>query len=182
MKEETKNKIFKWNCILSVVIILLLSTVQHSLYELIPNVIIGAFAPRNESLAEHVKIVLYPILIWWVLTYLIWEKRKELDGVKWFTSGGLSIVLAVSLVTSLFCTFVYGLSFPIDSFLLHIGIEIFSILIAQTIAFHVYKRGASKKFALVIIIFVIVGLITLVTIFSFNAPNTPIFISPCSYK
>lgn len=45
----------------------LLSAPWHFLYDLIPLPIIGAFAPVNETVWEHLKIVFYPFLIvWWI--------------------------------------------------------------------------------------------------------------------
>ena len=178
MKEDVKNKLFKWNCTLSLFIILVVSAGQHFLYDLAPNVFFGVFAPKNESLAEHVKIVFYPTLLWWVITYIVFENSAKLNLVKWFSSACIAVIVAITFVTLLFCTLFFGLWLPIDNFTIHLSIEIVSVIIAQAVGFHVYRRGNESKIGLVVLSLVIVALGVLIAIFSYYPPEVPIFISP----
>ncbi len=178
MKEDVKNKLFKWNCALSVLIILLVSAGQHFLYDVAPNVFVGIFAPRNESLAEHVKIVFYPVLLWWGISYVIFERNQKLNLVKWFSGGCVAVIVSITFVTLLFCTLFFGLWFPIDSFPTHISIEIVSILIAQLVGFHVYKGGKENRVGLIVLCAIVVAFAVLMAVFSYYPPKVPVFMSP----
>lgn len=178
MDKVTSTKLFKWNCILSLLAILIVSALQHFLYDLLPNVFVGIFAPRNESLAEHVKIVFYPVLLWWTITFLVFEKTKELNIIKWFSSASVAVLISISLVVLLFCTLFFGLWLPIDSFPIHITIEAVAIAISQTIGFHIYKRGRENKIALGILVVFVLAIAVLMAVFSYYPPHSPVFISP----
>ena len=57
-----------------------LASAWHFLYDLIPSPVIGAVAPVNESLWEHLKIVYYPFLILWCAGYAFLRARENAAG------------------------------------------------------------------------------------------------------
>lgn len=178
MQKTTVYKAYEWNWKLSVLLILIISALQHFLYNLAPNFLTGILGPRNESLAEHIKIVFYPTLVWWVITFLVFERPIGINAIRWFIGGCVSIIVVTMLVTMLFCTLIYGLSLPIDSFFIHLTLEIVSIIIAQTVGGHVSNKGKGNKISLVFLSIVVVLLAILISLFSYYPPNLPIFISP----
>ncbi len=178
MQKATVYKAYEWNWKLSVLLILIFSALQHFLYDLAPNFLTGILGPRNESLAEHIKIVYYPTLVWWVLTFLVFEKPIGINAIRWFSGGCVSIIVVTTLTTTLFCTLIYGLSLPIDSLFIHLTLEIVSIVIAQIVGHHVSSKGGGNKIALVILSVVTLALAILISVFSYLPPNLPIFISP----
>ena len=178
MKKTTVYKAYEWNWKLSVLLILIISALQHFLYDLAPNFFTGILGPRNESLAEHIKIVYYPTLIWWVITFVVFERQLGLNAVRWFIGGCTSTLISVSLVTMLFCTLIYGLSLPIDSLLIHLTIEIVSVIIAQAIGYHVSSRNKGRKVILIVLLVLVIIVAILISVFSYYPLKLPIFISP----
>lgn len=59
----------KW-IVLGIPLLFLIGAVMHFAYGLLwENPIVGLFAPINESVWEHAKMVLWPVILWWVLYY-----------------------------------------------------------------------------------------------------------------
>lgn len=160
---------------LGVPVILFISALQHSLYTLLPFEVIGLWAPVNESLAEHLKIVFYPTLLWFLVTFAIFRKRCNLDFYKWITAGGITAIIAVSLLTALFCTFVYGFNVPFESFVFHIFIEVVAITLAYMIGLHYYNRTSGASAITVVVLLLIVCVAVLMGVFAFYPPDIRIF-------
>lgn len=160
---------------LGVPVILFISALQHSLYTLLPFEVIGLWAPVNEILAEHLKIVFYPTLLWFILTLAIFKKSCNLDYYKWLTAGGIAAIIAVGLLTSLFCTFIYGFNVPIDSFIFHMIIEIVSLSIAYLVGLHYYNRAKSCVAVTIIVAILVIGVGVLMGVFAFYPPDIRIF-------
>ena len=76
----------------------ILGTVLHFVYEWSGDVqLLGVLGAANESVWEHCKMVLLPVILWWGLYYIFKGRAHGIDKNKWGT-GAL-----VSLVASLFC-------------------------------------------------------------------------------
>ena len=175
MQKMTIEKLWKCNTIIGVLVALVLSALQHFLYDLVPLGVVGVFAPRSESLAEHVKIVFYPMLIWWTTTFLIFRKARGINAYKWFTSAFISTFVAISLLVMQFSVIFYGFELTMDSFVVHILIEIISFVLSFLLGFHLYKHAKECKL-LLIFCSVIIGItIILMGVFSFYPPKVPIF-------
>ncbi|MBR2480245.1 MAG: hypothetical protein IKB56_02950 [Clostridia bacterium] len=178
MQKLTVEKLWKWNTAVGIIVALLLSALQHFLYDIIPLGVIGVFAPRGESLAEHVKIVFYPMLIWWTITYLIFRKSKGINVYKWFSSAIIATVVSVSLLVMQFSVIFYGFSLTMDSFLVHILIEIISFALAFLIGFHWYKHAKESKILFIFCLVLLGMMVILMGVFSFYPPKVPIFMEP----
>lgn len=177
MEKERIEKLWKWNTAIGVVIALILSAFQHFLYDIIPLGIIGIFSPRSESLAEHVKIIFYPVLIWWTFTFFVFRRAKGINSYKWFSATFITTITSISLLVMQFSVIFYGFSLTMDSFVVHILIEILSFVLSFLLGFHLYKHIKESKL-LFIISAVSVGIIAiLMGVFSFYPPNAPIFIA-----
>ncbi len=178
MQKDRIETIYKWYLYFSVLTIILLSTLNHFLYDILPGPVTAIFAPISESLAEHVKIVFYPTLTWWCATFLLFKKSKSLSAVKWFTGAFSSAFISSCLLIMLCSVAFFALGIGMDSFVLHILIEIVSILIGQWIGYHVYEMGKERKWLLITIGVICGVMAVLMAAFSFGVPKTPIFFAP----
>ena len=178
MQKMTIEKLWKWNSFFGVIVALVLSALQHFLYELIPLGIVKIFAPCSESLAEHVKIVFYPMLIWWVFTYIIFRKAKGINVYKWFTATFVATFSAISLLVMQFSVIFYGFALTMDSTFEHILIEIVSFVLSFRLGFHVYKHAKENKIFFIIGACVIGIIAILMGVFAYYPPQVPIFIAP----
>ncbi|MEG2322361.1 MAG: DUF6512 family protein, partial [Bacilli bacterium] len=62
--------------IISLFVIFLLCFPLHFLYDLLPNCFISIFAPVNESIWEHMKLISTSYIFWGFFEYLIIKKNK----------------------------------------------------------------------------------------------------------
>lgn len=177
MQRSTIDRIYKWNFILSPLVITLLSVLQHFLYDLLPWFVVAWFAPVSESPAEHLKIVFYPTLIWWGITFLLFRKSREIRVCKWFSATFLASLIVVGMVTMLYSTIFFGLSEREGGLFLHVLIEIGSIVFAQWLGSHVYNYGRENKKLLLALGIINVVIVVLMAVFSFHPPEVAFFIS-----
>lgn len=84
----------------------LLASAWHFLYDLVPCPFVGAFAPVNESVWEHLKIVFYPFLILWLVGYVF--KYSRVDTVSYALAGTVGAAVAAMSVVA-FDYFVNGI-------------------------------------------------------------------------
>ena len=178
MEKEKINSIYKWNLYLYVPTIFLLSALHHFLYNLLPCGFVGVFAPINESLKEHTKIVFYPVILWWLITFVAFRKAKAIKWSRWFTSASIAGILSVALLVSSFSVIFYGFEVESESFLIHMIIELLSLTIGGLVGHHYYKRATSNKWVELTIMLLALCLSILMVIFTFVSIDVPIFISP----
>lgn len=62
--------------IISIFIIFILSFLSHFAYEIFPNFIFSIIFPVNESIWEHMKLLTTPVLLYMIIEYLIFKKKK----------------------------------------------------------------------------------------------------------
>ena len=71
---KQQNTVGKW-ILIGIPVIILLAFPLHFIYEWSGNqMVVGIFAPVNESVWEHLKLTYWPMLIWWVAGYLLLNK------------------------------------------------------------------------------------------------------------
>lgn len=142
----------------------LIGTFMHFLYDLSGgNVIVGLIAAVNESLWEHSKMVLLPVICWWSFYYIIKGKEHNIDKNKWFTSALIALLTALITIPLLYY-------FYTEAF----GVEILAVDISiLLLAFHFYKYSKGINLYIPICIFIL--LILVFMIFTFYPPHIPFF-------
>ena len=171
MREKTLSPEQKW-IIIGIPILFLIGSMLHFLYDFTGgNAIICLIAPVNESVWEHLKMILVPIILWWGIYYIFKGKQNNIDKDKWFTSALIAVITA--MITMLFLFYFYTGAFGVEILAVDIAILFISILAGQLMALHFYNysKGINSKIALAILILIIV----IFAIFTFNPPQLPIF-------
>lgn len=159
--------------LIGIPIIFLLSSLSHFIYDITgDNFIVGLFSPINESIFEHTKMVIIPIIFYFTIYYLL--NKNQISPNAWFTATLISVVLCVMLIPLLY--YFYTSAFGIKSLLVDIFILFLSILIAQLIAIYFYNNfnGIDYRLAIIFISLVIILFIS----FTLFAPRLPIFKEP----
>lgn len=150
----------------------IIGTIMHFMYDLFgKNPIIALFAPANESIWEHSKMVLIPIILWWTIYYIIKKKSYNINKNIWYTSSLISLLTALLTIPILYYFYTGALGFHllwIDIFILFIAISF-----GQLLALHFYNHSRGINFINVWIIFAI--LILLFMLFTLYPPSLPIF-------
>ncbi len=132
MKEISISKI----AIIGFFFISILGTLSHFIYGWSQNnILIGAIFAVNESVWEHLKIVIIPSFIWLIIEYFI-----RYEKVNFFTSKIISFLTTMALIISVF--YGYKLLIGKDDLLINIISFYFSIAAGQYIS---YKIMNSKK-------------------------------------
>ena len=119
--------------IMGVFIIFLLAVESHFMYYIIPTFITSILFPVNESIWEHMKLLVTPIFIFSVLEYFIY-KYKSINYNNFILSYFISIMLGIILYLLIYLPinglFGYNTIFAISLlFVIYIFIEYISYYI-----------------------------------------------------
>lgn len=171
MSSRTLSKPQKW-IIIGIPILFLIGSFMHFLYDLSSeNVIIGLIAPSNESVWEHTKMVLLPVICWWVIYYLAAGKKNNIDKNKWFT-GALAALL-VSIITIPLLYYFYTEAFGVEVLAVDIIILFLALLFGQLLGLHFCKHSRGLNFIIPICIFAVLILVYMA--FTIYPPDLPLF-------
>ncbi len=166
----TINKIFAHTIILGIA-----ATLSHFAYNLSgENIIIGLFNPINESVWEHLKLMFFPFLLWWIVVYKINNRVSELPLNTWIVSAAISLVVAPLSVVLLFYSYTGALG--IESVFIDMLLAFICYFIALCVSSHFLKYSEPNKWATIISVIVIEIIFISFLVFTFNPPELPIFI------
>ena len=153
-------------------ILFLIGSLMHFLYDLSgKNIFVGLISAVNESVWEHSKMVLWPIICWWTIYYIKNNKKDRIDRNKWFTAG--LVALLVSLITIPMIYYFYTGVFGVEILIVDISILFLAVLFGQLLGLHVYKYSKGVNASISIRIFII--LILIFAIFTLYPPHSPLF-------
>ncbi len=161
----------KW-ILIGIPTLFILGSCFHLLYDLSnKSPLIGTISAVNESVWEHGKMILLPIILWWTIYYIAKGKKYSINKNKWFT--GLLIALVSALFTSPLFFYFYTEAFGKEVLIIDIAILLLAYAVGQCLGLHFYRysKGLNSyiSIALVIIIF------TVFIVFTFYPPHLPLF-------
>lgn len=164
----------KW-ILLGIPALFVIGSLFHFIYEWTgKNIIIGLISPIDESIFQHIKMVIVPLICWWTLYYYFKGRKDSISEEKWFSGGVASLISSMILIPSIF--YLYTGALGIESLIVDILILFVSLLCGQLLGLHFYRhsKGIDATLALCIFVFII----SLSAIFTLYPPNIPFFISP----
>lgn len=155
--------------ILSIPILFLFGCLFHFLYKFsYQNKLVGLFAPINESIFEHTKLLLTPLTLFWVVLFFI---LKDINYNSFFLSMLISIV--VSIITMIAFFYTYKGIIGNNYLLIDVLDLLISLIIGQIISNHVYVYSNNFPSTISIIIIFIIHLIYIY--FTFCPLKIPFF-------
>jgi hypothetical protein len=78
-----------------------LGVLFHFAYDFLgENRIAGLFFPVNESIWEHLKLLFFPVALWWILEWFIWEKTPN-----FFPTRMKALLCALTAIPVLYYTY-----------------------------------------------------------------------------
>lgn len=173
MKKQNLNYFVLAGILFTVIV----GTLLHFTYDwLNQNVLVGFFAPINESVWEHLKLGFYSLLLFAIIAY-----PKVKDKVNNYLFGiGLSVLILNIIIIFIFYTYT---SFTHSSILF---VDISSYVLACIVAMFVFYKVITLPslplyFNNVGLCIIVVGIL-LFAFFSLYPPKLPIFISPVFIK
>lgn len=174
MKYKTLSAPEKW-IIKGIPLLFLAGSIFHFLYELTGNsTLVGLFVPVNESIFEHLKLALIPIIAWWTIYYAVKHKSKNIDPRRWFGGALVSLVVTLLLIPMLY--YFYTGAFGIESTFVDILILLIALLAGQLLGLHFYRHSDGINPVIVYIIFALIIILFMVaTVFT---PELPLWKDP----
>lgn len=150
----------------------IIGSFMHFLYDLSgENILVGLIAPVNESVWEHTKMVLLPVILWWTIYFALKRKQYNIDKNKWFTGVLVALLTSIISIPSMF--YLYTQSLGIESIAIDIIILLLALLFGQLLGLHFTKYSKGINSNIVIGVFMILILIYIT--FTLYPPKLPIF-------
>ncbi len=157
--------------LIGIPILFIIGAIFHFLYDLSSNNIIIAFiSPINESIWEHTKLSLIPIIIYWLIYLKI---NKSINKNNWYYSLLITLLSYIISIPTIY--YLYTGALGIESMIIDILILLVSITMSHLIGLHIYKykKNTIKSIYSILLICII---LVIYIIFTINPPQLPIFI------
>lgn len=173
-EDEQFNRKYSW---VGIIVVCLLSIPLHFTYDWSGELtLVGLFTPINESIWEHLKLVFWPMLLWWGLGYLLFHRNHHLSLVKWSAAAAISIFISMIFIVSWYYTWVNGLA--TESSIIDVGSLFIAVPLGQLLAIHVYRVVQPRQVYLILSFVFVVLVGAMFIYFTFAAPDLPIFVPP----
>jgi len=158
--------------LLGIPVIFFLGSLFHFLYALTgKSAIVGAIAAVNESVWEHQKLILLPMIGWWTLYFLFRKGSAQIDPRKWFSA--LFVSLIVSILVIPFAYYFYSGALGLHLLVVDILIFLLAVTAGHCLGMHFYRH--SKGLPLYASIIAILLIVLVFIAFTFAPPHLPWF-------
>ena len=177
MCRSAKYNFFIWSIFSSICIVILVSG-WHFLYDILgKSNLIAWCAPINESIWEHLKLTLYPVLIVMLILYGLHFIPCGPSIHKVILMISASVCISDLIIVSIYYVFSGG--FGLTGMAIDLTAYGIGILAGQLLsAIHLLPLRQIPKWVYGIGYIFLLGLIIITAVFSYNAPDLPIFIPP----
>lgn len=156
--------------LISIPILFMVGSLLHYAYEFSNNnKIIGLFSPVNESIFEHSKLLLIPLVLFWGITFLF--VKDDINYNNYFTAMVASIFVSIITMFSFYYTYVGIVGENYE--LMNILDLLISFLIGQLTANHIYVYG--EGFPIYLSITIIIVIMLLYIYLTFKPIKIPLF-------
>ena len=147
--------------IIAVFGIFLLSVISHFMYEWLPNSIFSLLFPVNESIWEHMKLIVTPVLIFSIFEYFIY-RRKNISFNNFVLSYSISMILGIIIYLAIYLPihYIFGHSAIFSIILLFITFIIVEIISYYIMNYREIKYSNMIGLGLIIFIYIILGYLT----------------------
>ena len=161
---------------IGIFVILLIAGPLHFAYEWSgENYFVGLFAPVSESVWEHLKMVYWPTLLWWIVGFAVYGKGKRLSMMRWFQSMAISVIFGLLIIVLWY--YLWAGAMGIEATWVNFS-SMVSVVIGQLLAIHVYRVAKPRWIYLISGILIVFTLAAMTAYFTYYPPELPIFIVP----
>ncbi|MHB1315713.1 MAG: DUF6512 family protein [Christensenellales bacterium] len=156
-------------------IIAVIGSMFHFIYEWSGRfAVAGIIAPVNESVWEHLKMAFFPMLLFWFLWYLLYDRKNKISFKKWLISGVCAILVCKLFIVSFFYT--YTGAFGFESLFLDILSLWLGIAIGQLAGLHIYRYAKATRPGIILALVALLLCLAAFIVFTFNPPHLPMFL------
>lgn len=169
--------IILWLIIIGISIVIF-GSVWHNVYKINQNnYIIGLVAPVNESVWEHTKLIIYPILLVWILSLLFFPKNMNNIFLALLLAT-LSGIIVMILIHYLIEAFFHPKDIS-DMITGHMVNYILSIIASLVVLFYVFNQPSKGYKTSMISLGLYILLLSLSSLWTYYPPsNSGIWYSP----
>lgn len=148
--------------IIGVIIAFILCFPFHFLYDKFPCFLTSIFAPVNESIWEHMKLLFGSIIVSGIIQKLIIIYRKEkVNNICFSNFIGALLSIPIFLILFLPIYFIIG-----ENFILTISIMLLTIILSEIISYKIMnQKDFNMENKTIIFVIIIYSIFTLLTYF-----------------
>lgn len=148
--------------IIGVIIAFILCFPFHFLYDKFPCFLTSMFAPVNESIWEHMKLLFGSIIVSGIIQKLIIIYRKEkVNNICFSNFIGALLSIPIFLILFLPIYFIIG-----ENFILTISIMLLTIILSEIISYKIMnQKDFNMENKTIIFVIIIYSIFTLLTYF-----------------
>lgn len=166
-----KKKLFIYT-IIGIIFVSVAGTILHSVYEMSgQNYIAGLFAPVNESVWEHMKLLFFPMLLFAIFAAI----PLKLTYPRVISALCAGIFTGTALIPTLFYTYSGILGY--NHHYIDIAIFFVSVIAAFIILYKTALSGSAHKHSGLLAVLILL-LIALFLVFSYSPPSLALFQTP----
>lgn len=166
---NTKNRKLSFYTIAGILFVSILGTLSHFFYEWSDsNKIIGLFSPVNESVWEHIKLFIFPMILYSV--FMVTNLKSEYPCVK--SALFLGTLWGCLLIPTLYYTYTGAIGYHIA--VIDIAIFFLSTILAFWFAYRATLSCQALLYEPLLRIFNII-LVLFFILFTYNPPGFPLF-------
>ncbi|MEL4105311.1 DUF6512 family protein [Oscillospiraceae bacterium WX1] len=171
-----KDPVIAW-MLLGIPILFIAASPLHFVFEWTGgNVFTGLFAPVNESVWEHLKLTFWPLLVWWIIGYLLFHKAGNWSFKSFVVTGALAEFTCALFIVAFFYTYTGALG--IESLILDIISLLLGLVVGILTAVHIYRFKRPGSIAALIATLALFVMAAAFLYFTFYPPHLPIFMDP----
>ena len=147
--------------IIGVFVIFILSFLSHFIYEWFSNALFSLIFPVNESIWEHMKLLVTPVLIFSLIEYIIY-KKKDINFNNFILSYSISMVLGIIIYLILYLPihYIFGHSSIFAIILLFIVFIIIEIISYYIMRYKEIRYSNILGLGIILVMYVIFGYLT----------------------
>jgi hypothetical protein len=133
---------------------------------------VGLFAPVNESIWEHLKLLFWPALVWWTLGYLLLSKKDNISISGLLCSAAAGLFSGPLFITAFYYT--YTGAFGIHSLFLDILSFVLGTAVTQFSGLRLYHQEKTARSVAILAAGAILLFGAAFLIFTFFPPQIPL--------
>lgn len=153
-----------------IILIIFFGSAWHFVYNWSgQNIVLGAIAPVNESVWEHMKLSIIPFALFGIADYLFLRDKKAKN---FFLAHVSMQIIAIVFIIAFF--YIYNV-FTVDSLFWDILSYILGIVLGRYVFFTMIKKNVHFRYSEIIASILLVALGIFVIVATYNPPHIGLF-------
>jgi hypothetical protein len=159
--------------ILGAIFVIIIGAIFHFIFELSNQWLpIGAIAPVNESVWEHLKLVFWPLIIFSIIEYFPLKHEAK----NFVLSKLVAIIIAE--LTILVTFYSYTAILGTDILLVDILSFIIGVILGYVASYRILKINTAPNWSMIVSLVAIIILGIIFVVFTYLPPEIPLFEDP----